>query len=92
MRAGKIEQIDTPEALYDRPATRFVANFLGEANFLDNCPLTAEPDIRQPVGTFSMIRPERIMVRAPSYSRQFGIDLQQSVAGRVVENMIYAGC
>ncbi|MGY4281560.1 ABC-type Fe3+/spermidine/putrescine transport system ATPase subunit [Bradyrhizobium sp. LM2.7] len=29
MRDGQIEQTDTPEALYDRPATCFVANFLG---------------------------------------------------------------
>merc|ERR1711969_16077 len=29
MRGGKIEQIDTPSGLYDRPATAFVANFLG---------------------------------------------------------------
>jgi ABC-type Fe3+/spermidine/putrescine transport system ATPase subunit len=32
---GRIEQIGTPEDLYDRPANRFVASFLGESNFLD---------------------------------------------------------
>jgi putative spermidine/putrescine transport system ATP-binding protein len=31
---GRIEQIGTPEELYERPATRFVADFLGETNFL----------------------------------------------------------
>jgi putative spermidine/putrescine transport system ATP-binding protein len=31
---GQIEQIGTPEDLYDRPATRFVAGFIGETNFL----------------------------------------------------------
>ncbi len=35
MNAGKIVQIGTPAALYDRPATRFVADFIGEANFID---------------------------------------------------------
>ncbi len=35
MNAGKIVQIGTPAELYDRPATRFVANFIGEANFID---------------------------------------------------------
>ncbi|QEW20951.1 Spermidine/putrescine import ATP-binding protein PotA [Marinibacterium anthonyi] len=35
MRGGKIEQIDTPSGLYDRPATAFVANFLGESNLLE---------------------------------------------------------
>jgi spermidine/putrescine transport system ATP-binding protein len=31
---GRIEQTGTPEALYSRPATRFVASFLGENNIL----------------------------------------------------------
>ncbi|WP_112908064.1 polyamine ABC transporter ATP-binding protein [Rhizobium leguminosarum] len=31
---GRIEQIDTPEALYERPATPFVASFIGENNML----------------------------------------------------------
>lgn len=34
MRAGRVEQIDTPSALYNRPATRFVASFVGEGSFL----------------------------------------------------------
>ena len=35
MNAGRIVQVGTPQELYDRPASRFVADFLGEANFLD---------------------------------------------------------
>jgi putative spermidine/putrescine transport system ATP-binding protein len=31
---GRIEQIGTPAELYERPATRFVADFLGETNFI----------------------------------------------------------
>ncbi len=34
MRAGKIEQIGSPLDLYTRPASRFVADFIGSANFL----------------------------------------------------------
>jgi putative spermidine/putrescine transport system ATP-binding protein len=30
---GRIEQIGTPSDLYERPATRFVADFLGDTNF-----------------------------------------------------------
>ncbi|MGH7019697.1 MAG: sulfate/molybdate ABC transporter ATP-binding protein [Brevundimonas sp.] len=30
LRQGKIEQVDTPQALYDRPASAFVHDFLGE--------------------------------------------------------------
>ena len=32
---GKIEQIGTPREIYDRPATRFVAEFIGETNLLE---------------------------------------------------------
>ena len=34
MDAGKIEQIGTPNQLYEEPASRFVASFIGESNFL----------------------------------------------------------
>ncbi|HEX8860681.1 MAG TPA: ABC transporter ATP-binding protein [Actinomycetes bacterium] len=34
MNAGRIEQLGTPRDLYERPATRFVANFLGTSNIL----------------------------------------------------------
>jgi len=34
MNAGRVEQFDTPEAIYDRPATLFVATFIGTANLL----------------------------------------------------------
>ena len=32
--AGRVEQLGTPTELYERPATRFVAGFVGEMNFL----------------------------------------------------------
>ena len=35
MNEGRLEQIDTPDALYERPATRFVASFLGRSNILE---------------------------------------------------------
>ena len=34
MHAGKIEQIGTPSAIYNNPASVFVAQFIGQANFL----------------------------------------------------------
>src|SRR3954447_13049444 len=34
MNAGRIEQIGTPREIYDRPATEFVAGFIGETNFV----------------------------------------------------------
>ena len=35
MRQGRIEQLGAPEELYERPATEFVAGFLGVSNLLD---------------------------------------------------------
>src|SRR5258708_22130121 len=34
LREGRIVQIGSPDELYHRPATRFVAEFLGRATFL----------------------------------------------------------
>jgi iron(III) transport system ATP-binding protein len=34
MCQGKLEQLDTPEAIYQEPASRFVAEFVTQANFL----------------------------------------------------------
>lgn len=34
MRGGRLEQVGTPEEIYRRPATAFVASFLGECNIL----------------------------------------------------------
>lgn len=35
MRAGRVEQVAAPMEIYDRPATRFVASFVGETNFIE---------------------------------------------------------
>ncbi|HEV8251717.1 MAG TPA: ABC transporter ATP-binding protein [Gaiellaceae bacterium] len=35
MRNGKIEQIGKPREVYERPGSRFVADFIGTSNFLD---------------------------------------------------------
>ncbi len=34
LRNGKVVQVGPPRELYDRPASRFVADFLGETNFI----------------------------------------------------------
>src|SRR3712207_2042487 len=34
MHRGRVEQLGTPEDLYDRPATPFVADFIGTTNLL----------------------------------------------------------
>jgi spermidine/putrescine transport system ATP-binding protein len=35
MSAGKVLQLDIPEMIYERPASKFVADFIGESNFLE---------------------------------------------------------
>jgi len=35
MNEGRMEQVGSPADLYDRPANRFVASFIGESNFLE---------------------------------------------------------
>ena len=35
MNHGRIEQVDHPRALYNKPTTRFVAGFIGRTNFIE---------------------------------------------------------
>jgi spermidine/putrescine ABC transporter ATP-binding subunit len=35
MNAGRLEQVGTPAEIYDRPLTRFVAEFIGESNLFE---------------------------------------------------------
>lgn len=51
MNKGVIEQIGTPTEIYDRPATEFVASFIGEMNFLS-----------QADGTAIAVRPEDVVI------------------------------
>lgn len=44
MGSGKVLQMGSPTEIYERPANRFVADFIGEANFLPGTVVTAQPD------------------------------------------------
>jgi ABC-type Fe3+/spermidine/putrescine transport system ATPase subunit len=35
MSSGRLEQVGTPLEIYERPATRFVAGFIGDANLVE---------------------------------------------------------
>ena len=35
MDKGRIAQVGTPEDLYERPASAFIANFIGDANLIE---------------------------------------------------------
>jgi spermidine/putrescine ABC transporter ATP-binding subunit len=45
MSDGVIEQLDTPEEIYDRPRTAFVADFIGEMNFLQGKVVEVSDDV-----------------------------------------------
>ena len=44
MNHGRVEQMGSPEALYERPATTFVADFIGTTNLLHGTVEGIEPD------------------------------------------------
>jgi putative spermidine/putrescine transport system ATP-binding protein len=46
MNAGRLEQLDSPVAIYSRPATPFVAEFVGLTNRLDGTVRDGEVDVR----------------------------------------------
>jgi putative spermidine/putrescine transport system ATP-binding protein len=52
MRNGRLEQVGTPQEIYARPQTRFVAAFIGAANFLH----------ADTPGTAIALRPEAIRI------------------------------
>ena len=43
MREGAIVQVGSPRELYDRPANRYVADFVGKSNFFDGVVESREP-------------------------------------------------
>ncbi|NDJ17717.1 ABC transporter ATP-binding protein [Myxacorys almedinensis] len=52
MRQGQVEQFDTPEAIYQTPASQFVAEFVTQANFL---PATRQGDLwHTEIGAFKL--------------------------------------
>jgi spermidine/putrescine transport system ATP-binding protein len=91
MDKGRVLQVGAPMEIYERPATRFVADFLGEANLLDAETTThgvrvAGVDVRvddtRPEGATATLalRPERVTLKNEG----------PGIPG-VVEEAIYAG-
>ena len=70
---GELMQLDSPEAIYNHPENKFVADFIGESTFLDvniengkvlfaNQPLKIEQNIEHQKTYQLMIRPERMQI------------------------------
>lgn len=78
MNAGRIEQVGTPTEIYRRPATRFVADFIGETNwfpgicaedgriFVAEEPLMCQPHSAQQGQKVDVaLRPEDVILATP---------------------------
>ena len=65
LRDGRVEQVGAPLELYERPANRFVAGFIGSPrmNFFDAS--TVEPWGRAPAGLTLGVRPEHLRLVDP---------------------------
>jgi putative spermidine/putrescine transport system ATP-binding protein len=78
LNEGRLLQVATPTELYDRPATRFVAGFVGAANLVDGV-LRAADVVETPLGAIACapsalpagsrvtvcFRPEALCIAAP---------------------------
>ncbi|HEY4226804.1 MAG TPA: ABC transporter ATP-binding protein [Candidatus Limnocylindrales bacterium] len=80
---GRIEQVGTPADVYERPATRFVAGFVGTSNLLDGA--VAETVVGV-AGTFT-VRPEKIRMADP----QEPVASDESTALGSIRNVVYLG-
>jgi putrescine transport system ATP-binding protein len=93
LEGGRLAQVGAPRAIYDRPASRFVARFLGAANVLEGRAGTGRFDSTEAGATFAgdipdgtvavALRPERVIV-APGASGP-------NTAQGVVEEVAFRG-
>ena len=81
--AGRIEQVGAPAEMYERPATRFVAGFVGTSNLISG---EAAQAITGRLGTFT-VRPEKIRLGEPETPT--GED-EYGAAGRI-RSVVYLG-
>ena len=64
---GRLEQVATPQQVYDAPATRFVAQFVGAANVLEGAVAQRLTGLAS-----ALLRPERITLGGPAETRARG--------------------
>ncbi len=82
MNQGRLEQIDVPEVVYGQPASRFVAEFVTQANFL---PAQSSPQGWQTeIGCFNAETTGTQPAQADLMVRQEDIALVEDVGGAAV--------
>ena len=95
MRSGVIEQCGTPEELYTRPRTTFVADFMGDANFIP-CSLAKNGEVELfrlgvPPSHILAIRPESITVASIDGDNSHHASPERvSLSGRI-QSITYRG-
>jgi putative spermidine/putrescine transport system ATP-binding protein len=80
---GRIEQVGSPAEVYERPATAFVADFVGTSNLLSGD--VAERIVGR-AGTFT-VRPEKIRLAEPGDA----VGEDESTATGSIRDVIYLG-
>ena len=99
MSSGKILQIGSPWDIYDKPAVRFVADFIGETNFLTATVVTTksgQAKVRLPSGVtiqasvaegFAPLGDVTVVIR-PEHAK--AVKAKAELSG-TVENIVYFG-
>jgi putative spermidine/putrescine transport system ATP-binding protein len=76
MSHGRVEQLGAPQEIYDRPATPFVAQFIGDTNFID---------VR---GDRVAVRPERVRLAREGDGLE-GAVVARMVIGPIVQCVVH---
>jgi len=91
MNNGKIEQIDTPEYIYNQPLTKFVAEFMDPASFID-VTITDPHTLHTEIGVIKV--KEAIITDKQNLQiliRGNNIDLSQEKGSCIVESIEFKG-
>jgi ABC-type Fe3+/spermidine/putrescine transport system ATPase subunit len=76
MNRGRIEQLGPPREIYDAPASRFVADFIGETNFISRD------------GLVVAVRPEQVEVGAAGADGIAGTVVTTMVVGPAIQCLV----
>ena len=92
MRAGRLEQVDTPQHLYARPANAFVAGFIGSpAMNLVPSRLVAEGGrVLAVLGDRRLLVPPEVLEARPGLARHLGRDVLLGVRPEDLEDARWA--
>ena len=90
MNEGRFEQVDTPQKVYDSPATEFVGRFIGKANIFQTDLSKGWGELLDTTRLVVMVRPEDISVspwpngNPPEKDQMLGTIVGQVFLGRTV--------